>query len=77
MLRFHADLSGENQYQSRPWEWLAIRRPVAYYFSAHGDRYREVIAIGSPFVWWTGAAGALALTEKLVKDRGVNCSKGI
>jgi dolichyl-phosphate-mannose-protein mannosyltransferase len=60
MLRFHADLSGENQYQSRPWEWLAIRRPVAYYFSAHGGRYREVIAIGSPFVWWTGAAGALA-----------------
>lgn len=60
MLRFHAGLSGENQYQSRPWEWLAIRRPVAYYFSAHGDRYREVIAIGSPFVWWTGAAGALA-----------------
>jgi dolichyl-phosphate-mannose-protein mannosyltransferase len=59
MLRFHADLSGDNQYQSRPWEWLAIRRPVAYYFSAHGDRYREVIAIGSPFVWWAGAVGVL------------------
>ena len=71
MLRFHADLSGDNQYQSRPWEWLPIRRPVAYYFSAHGDRYREVIAIGSPFVWWTGAAGVLAGAWTAIRARSV------
>ncbi len=71
MLRFHADLSGDSQYQSRPWEWLAIRRPVGYYFSAYGGRYREVIAIGSPFVWWTGAAGALVAAWTSLRSRTV------
>jgi dolichyl-phosphate-mannose-protein mannosyltransferase len=69
MLRFHSDLSGDSQYQSRPWEWLAIRRPVAYYFSANGGRYREVIAIGAPFVWWTGAVGVLSAAGTSLRAR--------
>ncbi|MDX6494779.1 MAG: dolichyl-phosphate-mannose-protein mannosyltransferase [Gaiellales bacterium] len=69
MLRFHIDLSSGQQYQSRPWEWLAIRRPIAYFFSAYQGRYREVIAIGTPFVWWPGAVGVLVAAWSTLRKR--------
>jgi dolichyl-phosphate-mannose-protein mannosyltransferase len=69
MLRFHYDLGGAQQYQSRPWEWLAIRRPVAYWFTSFNGDFREVIAIGSPFVWWPGAAGVLLAAWTALRRR--------
>jgi dolichyl-phosphate-mannose-protein mannosyltransferase len=69
MLRFHIDLTSGQQYQSRPWEWLAIRRPIANFFSAHNGRYREVIAIGTPFVWWPGAVGVLVASWSTLRKR--------
>ena len=69
MLRFHIDLTSGQQYQSRPWEWLAIRRPIAYFFSEYHGRYREVIAIGTPFVWWPGALGVLVAAWSTLRNR--------
>ncbi|MDX6549297.1 MAG: dolichyl-phosphate-mannose-protein mannosyltransferase [Gaiellales bacterium] len=69
MLRFHIDLSSGQQYQSRPWEWLAIKRPIAYFFTDYGGRYREVIAIGTPFVWWPGAVGVLVAVWSTLRAR--------
>jgi hypothetical protein len=44
-------------YQSRPWSWLALGRPVAYYYEASHDgtpqeRRREVLGIGNPAIFW-------------------------
>ena len=62
MLRFHVGLAGHHPYESAPWSWLLLQRPVAYSFAIDGDRYHEVLAIGNPLTWWGGAAALLALT---------------
>jgi len=60
MLRFHLGLAGDHPYESAPWSWLLLKRPVAYSFASEAGGYREVLAIGNPVTWWTGAI-ALAM----------------
>ena len=66
MLAFNTGLDKHHPYQSQPWTWLTISRPVSYYWScptsghgvcAKGDA-AEVLAIGTPVLWW-GAILAL------------------
>ena len=54
MLDFHTALGGEHPYQSPPWAWPLIMRPVAYWFSDDGGTYREILAMGNPVAWWPG-----------------------
>jgi dolichyl-phosphate-mannose-protein mannosyltransferase len=56
MFDFHRSLEASHSYQSPAWSWVALKRPVSYYFETapNGD-YKEVLAAGSPFVWWTSA----------------------
>lgn len=61
MLRFHVGLGGDHPYESPAWSWLLLKRPVAYSFAIDGGAYREVLAIGNPLTWWTGAGALLAL----------------
>ncbi len=44
-------------YQSRPWSWIALGRPIAYFYKAQhpnkpDERRREVLGIGNPAVFW-------------------------
>ena len=66
MLAFNTGLEKHHPYQSQPWTWLTMSRPVSYYWScptsghgvcAKGDA-AEVLAIGTPILWW-GAILAL------------------
>ncbi|WP_243740671.1 phospholipid carrier-dependent glycosyltransferase [Streptomyces sp. 8K308] len=69
VYQFHVGLTSEHNYESNPWSWLAATRPVTYYYTSEergeGDcRYasgcaREVLALGTPLLWWT-ACFALA-----------------
>jgi dolichyl-phosphate-mannose--protein O-mannosyl transferase len=59
MLTFHTELAGSHPYESPPWSWLALKRPVALFFDSEGGIYREILATGSPLAWLV-AAGALA-----------------
>ena len=62
MYGFHSNLASKHPYQSHPWGWLVLARPVSYYYpSGIGiGRYgceaapcsREVLAIGTPAIWW-------------------------
>lgn len=67
MLRFHTGLAGDHPYESAPWTWLLLKRPVAYYFAADGGAYREILAIGNPVTWWSGAVALLALGVRWVR----------
>ena len=59
---FHDDLRQKHPYQSHPAGWLLLARPVSYYYPAGietGDFgcqaascSREVLAIGTPAIWW-------------------------
>jgi dolichyl-phosphate-mannose--protein O-mannosyl transferase len=64
MLDFHTSLSGDHPYQSPPWSWPPLRRPVTYWFDDVGGTYRHIVALGNPFVWWPGllALGGLFVT---------------
>lgn len=54
MLEFHRELGGNHPYQSPPWAWPLLKRPVAYWFADEGGTYREILALGNPVVWWPG-----------------------
>lgn len=61
MLDFHTQLGGDHPYQSPPWSWPLVRRPVAYFFTEEGGAYREILAMGNPIAWWTGLVALVAL----------------
>jgi dolichyl-phosphate-mannose--protein O-mannosyl transferase len=62
MYGFHSHLAQKHPYQSHPLGWLVLSRPVSYYYPAGigPGRYgctvascsREVLAIGTPAIWW-------------------------
>ncbi|MEU9240162.1 phospholipid carrier-dependent glycosyltransferase [Streptomyces sp. NPDC048385] len=61
---FHVGLSTPHTYMSNPWSWLVLGRPVSYFYespspgvdgcpSDAGEKCaREVLAIGTPLLWW-------------------------
>lgn len=53
MLDFHIHLESSHGYQSNPETWMLLKRPVSYHieYGPNGE-YQEVMATGSPFVWW-------------------------
>jgi C-terminal four TMM region of protein-O-mannosyltransferase len=71
---FHAHLYSPHRYASRPLSWLALQRPVAYFYTspkegqdgcgAAGGCGREVLALGNPAVFW-GAILALLVVAWL------------
>jgi dolichyl-phosphate-mannose-protein mannosyltransferase len=61
MLDFHTELAGDHPYQSPPWAWPLLQRPVAYWFGEDGGAYREILAMGNPLAWWPGLVALAAL----------------
>ncbi|HEX7172142.1 MAG TPA: phospholipid carrier-dependent glycosyltransferase [Candidatus Limnocylindria bacterium] len=61
MLDFHTELGGDHPYQSPPWAWPLLQRPVAYWFGDDGGAYREILAMGNPLAWWPGLVALPAL----------------
>ena len=64
---FHTGLRTPHDYQSNPWGWLVLARPVSYYYQgptlgqdgcAVETCSQAVTALGTPAVWW---AACLAL----------------
>ncbi|MER7697147.1 phospholipid carrier-dependent glycosyltransferase [Streptomyces sp. NPDC096095] len=57
---FHVGLTSGHTYESNPWSWLVLGRPVSYFYeeqtgceeSATGKCASEVLAIGTPLLWW-------------------------
>ncbi len=56
---FHTGLTIKHDYQSWPWDWPALRRPVAFYWDDKTSQpcgglncTREILGIGTPAIWW-------------------------
>ncbi|KAA6221391.1 phospholipid carrier-dependent glycosyltransferase [Streptomyces albofaciens JCM 4342] len=66
---FHKGLSTPHTYQSNPWSWLVQGRPVSYFYedpkmghdgcTAAEGCAREVLALGTPLLWWAGCFALL------------------
>jgi dolichyl-phosphate-mannose-protein mannosyltransferase len=78
MFDFHKDLESSHSYQSPAWSWLALKRPVSYYFETdpNGD-YKEVFATGSPFVWWTSVLALVVVAIAWFRRRRWDRPEGV
>jgi dolichyl-phosphate-mannose-protein mannosyltransferase len=60
VLGFHTKLNtltSPHQYQSYPWQWLLLGRPVAFYWNADPNCgaescAAEILLLGTPVLWW-------------------------
>lgn len=59
MWHFNTTLSAPHSYASAAPTWIADYRPVWYSFADEGE-YHGVVAMGNPFLWWTGFLALLA-----------------
>jgi dolichyl-phosphate-mannose-protein mannosyltransferase len=68
ILNFDDKLTTKHPYESQPWTWMVIHRPVSFYYAApklghDGCRVpncsAEVLAIGTPMIWWVSIATLL------------------
>ncbi|NUT27539.1 MAG: phospholipid carrier-dependent glycosyltransferase [Streptomyces sp.] len=71
VYEFHVGLSSPHTYQSNPWSWIVDGRPVSYFYESPlpgkdgcpvdaGEKCaREVLAIGTPLLWWVAAFAVL------------------
>ncbi|MFF3454735.1 dolichyl-phosphate-mannose--protein mannosyltransferase [Streptomyces sp. NPDC002730] len=64
VYEFHVNLTSGHTYQSNPWSWIVLGRPVSYFYEdpnagtggcppdAADKCAREVLALGTPLLWW-------------------------
>ncbi|CAL9512292.1 dolichyl-phosphate-mannose--protein mannosyltransferase [Streptomyces sp. enrichment culture] len=71
VYEFHVGLSSPHTYESNPWSWLVTGRPVSYFYESPAPGTdgcpadaaekcaREVLAIGTPVLWWVACLALL------------------
>jgi dolichyl-phosphate-mannose--protein O-mannosyl transferase len=82
ILHFHDTLKATHPYQSHPLSWPFLGRPVSYYYppgikvgiygctsNLPSGCSREVLAIGTPALWWAMIPVAIALVARWVAKR--------
>jgi dolichyl-phosphate-mannose-protein mannosyltransferase len=54
-LDYHWQLDARHPYESPPWSWILLKRPVAYYVAPNSPEgfIGSITALGSPLVWWS------------------------
>jgi dolichyl-phosphate-mannose--protein O-mannosyl transferase len=73
--RFHEGLDSGHAYESSPWSWFVLGRPVDFYYdgSSHAcgsaTCSREILLIGTPLMWWAFAPMLLWLAWHWVTTR--------
>lgn len=65
-FKFHSGLAETHIYQSWPWQWLLLGRPVAFYWSSEGNCgdpscAAEILLLGTPLLWWSFLPALVAL----------------
>ena len=63
---FHSGLTKSHPYQSWPWQWLLLGRPVSFWFPNDGGCVtptcaREILLLGTPILWWSFLPALAAL----------------
>lgn len=68
---FHIGLTSGHTYESNPWSWIVVGRPVSYFYESPRPGVdgcpitetqkcaREVLALGTPMLWWAAAFALL------------------
>jgi dolichyl-phosphate-mannose--protein O-mannosyl transferase len=72
MLGFHTGLTEKHSYQANPWSWLVMGRPTSFFYAAPkgcGEKEcaQEVLALGTPFLWWIGTIALVVVVGFWIK----------
>ncbi|MBO0831915.1 MAG: phospholipid carrier-dependent glycosyltransferase, partial [Actinobacteria bacterium] len=67
MLHFGIGLNAGQSYKSNPLGWMVLARPISFYWCSGSTKgcampknmVSEVLAIGTPLLWWGGALALL------------------
>ena len=70
IANFSKNLTSGHPYRSRPWGWLLMTRPIAYFYNGSFTNpqaacgaatcSQEVLAIGNPAIWWASIGAFIA-----------------
>jgi dolichyl-phosphate-mannose-protein mannosyltransferase len=78
MFRFHYGLEDTHLYQSPPWSWIVVKRPVSYFYeTTKAGESKEILALGNPLVWWTSIAALLYVVSKWIRVRDYSRPEGV
>ena len=64
---FHSGLTKSHPYQSWPWQWLLLGRPVAFYYPegvtgcGAASCAQPILLLGTPVLWWSFLPALAAL----------------
>jgi dolichyl-phosphate-mannose-protein mannosyltransferase len=73
-LKFHTGLAAHHPYQSWPWQWLLLGRPIVFYRNnsvacgAPGCT-SVVVLLGTPVLWWSFLPALAGLTWSWISRR--------
>jgi dolichyl-phosphate-mannose-protein mannosyltransferase len=65
--KFHTGLVTTHPYQSWPWQWLLLGRPVAFHWVPNATGCgapscaEEILLLGTPLLWWSFLPALIAL----------------
>jgi len=79
VYQFNVNLHASHPYQSNPWSWLVLGRPVSYYFESPkvgqsgcrsaGGCSQEILALGTPLLWWSACFALVYLLYRAIMRR--------
>ncbi|MFJ3903302.1 dolichyl-phosphate-mannose--protein mannosyltransferase [Streptomyces sp. NPDC090025] len=81
VYKFHVGLSTPHTYESNPWSWIVLGRPVSYFYEspspgtagcpadAKEKCAQEVLALGTPLLWWAACFAILYVLWRWVFRR--------
>ncbi|WP_329344198.1 phospholipid carrier-dependent glycosyltransferase [Streptomyces sp. NBC_00663] len=71
VYQFNVGLDSFHKYESNPWSWLVLGRPVLFHYESpkpgtngchtSTDCSQAILALGTPALWWTACAALLYL----------------
>lgn len=81
----HLGLPSNHPYESPPWSWLLLKRPVSYFYCAASKcnpnvpegQVEEILATGSPFVWWASIVALVYVLVGWVRRRSFRRPEGL
>ena len=73
ILHFHQGLHSAHNYKSPAWQWLLQIRPTSFYYESPqcgaSKCSQEILAMGTPLLWWAGALALLVLLALWIRTR--------
>ena len=77
MIYFHTHLTENHNYEAKAWSWLFMYRPTSFFYETPkgcgaSSCAQEVLALGTPLLWWSAAIGLVFLFVFWLRKRELN-----